>query len=103
LYGQAGHFHIFPLFIVEVDTAMECHLSYKPIGWPCTLSSLDYIQPKSSVSLTSTTTALPSALALIEDDETGNNIPTYAGHWPKQPNLPPSPSYDLSLITRKHL
>jgi hypothetical protein len=69
-------FVFFSLFIVEVDTATYCHLSYKPIGMSCTLSSLDYVQPIFLVSLTSTSTALPSALAIIEEDETDNILLT---------------------------
>jgi hypothetical protein len=95
---ELGIFVFFPSFIVEEDMAMDCHLSYKPIGRSCTLSSLDYVQPISSVSLASTTTALPSAPAIIEDNKTDDILPTYTGHWPKQPKPPPSPSYDLSLI-----
>ncbi len=83
--------------------AMDCHLLYKPIGRSCTLSSLDYVQPISLVSLASTTTALPSAPAIIEDNEIVDILPTYAGHWPMRPKLPPSPSYDLSLIPPLHL
>jgi hypothetical protein len=43
---------------------------------------------------------MPSAPAIIEDDQDANNtIPvTYACHWPKQPPSPPSPQYNLSLI-----
>ncbi len=78
--------------------ATDCHLLYEPIGRLCTLSSLDYLQPIFSASWASTTTTFLSALAVIEDNETDDNFPSYTGHWPKQPKPPPLPSYDLSLI-----
>jgi hypothetical protein len=36
-----GIYIFFPTFIVEVDTATDCHLSYEPIGRSGTLPSLD--------------------------------------------------------------
>ncbi len=41
-----------------------------------------------------------SAPVVIEDDQDADNIiPVICtGHWPKQPLLPPSPKYNLSLI-----
>jgi hypothetical protein len=94
-----GIFVFFPTFIVEVDTATDCHLSYEPIRHSGMLPSLDYVQPKSVVSSASNTKSLPSAPVVIEDDLNDEDIPLmYAGHWPKQPPLPPPPSYDLSLI-----
>jgi hypothetical protein len=95
---KLGVFVFFPSFIVEVNIAMNCHLLYEPVGRSCTLSSLDYNQPISSVSLASTTTALPSAPAIIEGNERDNILPTCVGHWPKQPKPPSSPNYDISLI-----
>ncbi len=78
-------FVFFPLFLVEIDTAADCHLLYEPIGRSCTVSSLGFVQPILSISLASTTTALPSAPEVIEDNATDNILPTYAEHWPKQP------------------
>jgi hypothetical protein len=45
-----GIFVFFPMFIVEVDTATDSHLSYELIGHSGKLLSLDYLQPKSVVS-----------------------------------------------------
>jgi hypothetical protein len=98
---KVGIFIFFPLFIVEVDSAINCHLLYKPIGQLCTFPFLDYLQPKSTANSASATTILLSALAIIEADEDSyGSLPTYAGHWPKwlPPPPPLSPSYDLSLI-----
>ncbi len=41
-----GIYVFFPTLIVKVDTATDCHLSYKPIGHSGKLPSLDYVQPK---------------------------------------------------------
>jgi hypothetical protein len=95
-----GIYVFFPTFIVKVDMATDCHLSYEPIGHSGTLPSLDYVQPKTITTSASNTTSMPSVPAVIEDDQDANNtIPvTYAHHWPKKPLSPPSPQYDLSLI-----
>jgi hypothetical protein len=61
-------FVFFPTFIVEIDTATDCHLLYEPIRRSGKLPSLDYIQPKSVVSSASNTKSLSLAPALIEDD-----------------------------------
>ncbi len=53
----------FPSFIMEVKTATDCHLYYKPIGRACRLADLDYVQPKyvtnRSASATATTPVPP--------------------------------------------
>jgi hypothetical protein len=87
----------FPSFILKVDTAVDCHLSYKPLGRSATLSSLDYVQPTSHSSA-STTTAIPSATACIEPDDDESKAPTFANHWPKKPPMDSPPKFDLSLI-----
>ncbi len=92
----------FPSFIVEVDTATDCHLSYAPIGRASTMSFMDYVQPIQTHTSASTTAVIPPAPpAVIEEDNNdvpSDILPTYASHWPKKPPMPPSPAVDLSLI-----
>ena len=45
MYGLGMHV-FFPTFIIEVDTATDCHLRYAPIGRQGRLPDLDYVQPK---------------------------------------------------------
>jgi hypothetical protein len=95
-------FVFFSMFILEVNTETDCHLSYEPIAWMGKLPSLNYVQPIPIVSSSLTTMATPSTPAVIEDGNDADAIPfSYAGHWPKQPKWPaphPAPTYDMSLI-----
>ncbi len=80
-----GMYVFFPSFIVEVDTATNCHLSYAPIGRASQLSSLNYVQPvQHSTSASATAATPPSAPAVIEDNDDGNIppdiLPAYASH-----------------------
>jgi hypothetical protein len=77
-----GIYIFFPTFIDKDDTATDCHLLYKPIGHSGKLPSLDYVQTKTVTTSTSNTTSMPSAPAVIEDDQDADNtIPvTYACH-----------------------
>ena len=97
-----GMYVFFPSFIVEVDTATDCHLSYMALGRSTTLSSLDYVQPIRSPHTASATASIPpTAPAVIKDDDDDvppDLLPTYAPHWPKKPPTPPSTPVDLSLI-----
>ena len=98
-----GIYVFLPSFIVKVDTATDCHLSYAPIGHASQLSSLDYIQPvKHSTSASATAATSPSAPAVPKDDDDGDVLPdilpTYAPHWPKKPPTPQAPPIDLTLI-----
>jgi len=99
-----GMYVFFSSFIVKVDTATDCHLSYAPIGRASQLSSLDYVQPVQHSTSASATAATPSsAPAVIEDDDDGNVLPnilpTYAPHWPKKTPTPQALPIDLTLIT----
>jgi hypothetical protein len=96
LHGM-GMYVFFPSFTLKVDTAIDCHLSYKPLGRSATLSSLDYVQPMSHSSA-STTMAIPSVPAYIEPDDDESMAPTFAYHWPKEPPTDSPPKFDLSLI-----
>ncbi len=83
---QLGMYIFFPSFIIKVNTATDCHLSYKPIGRSTTMSSLDYAQPIQTLSSASNTDADPSAPSVFEDhEEEDYYLPTYAPHWPKKP------------------
>ncbi len=42
MFGLGMHV-FFPLFILEVDTATDCHLQYVPIGRMAQLLDLDYV------------------------------------------------------------
>jgi hypothetical protein len=79
-----GMYVFFLSFILKVDTVVNCHLSYEPLGRSATLSSLDYVQPTNPTSA-STTTAIPLAQACIEPDDNELIASTLANHWPKQP------------------
>ncbi len=61
MYGM-GMFVFFPSFILKVDTAVDCHLSYEPLGCSASLSLFNYVQPISTPSA-SMTTAPPVAPA----------------------------------------
>jgi hypothetical protein len=93
-----GMYVFFPSFIVEVNTTNNCHLSYEPIGRSTTMSNLDYIQPVQPSNSASSTAATPLLLAVIEDYNNNNYLPTYALHWPKKPPTPPLPAYNMLLI-----
>jgi hypothetical protein len=99
MYGLGMHV-FFPSFIIEVDTAIDCHLQYQPLGRTLGLTDLDYVQPK-HIPLASTTAATPSPPVMIEPDDSdldGNATPTYAAHWPKCPPSPPVDQFNLSTL-----
>ncbi len=79
---RLGMHVFFPTFIMEVDTATDCHLRYEPIRCACRFADLDYVQPKcvydKSASVM-TTTIQP--LATIEQDDNPVDLPTYVPHW----------------------
>jgi hypothetical protein len=88
----------FPSFILEVDTPVDCHISYEPLGRLAILASLDYIQPASPQPSAYTTTKILSALVRIEPDGDNSVAPTFANHWPKKPLSPAPINIDLNLI-----
>jgi hypothetical protein len=92
-----GMYLFFPSFILKVDMAVDCHLSYEPLGRSATLSSLNYVQPMSTISA-STTKAPPLAPAQTKPDDHDSVTPTFANHWPKKPPMAPPPVFDLSMI-----
>jgi hypothetical protein len=96
IYGK-GMFNFFPSFILEIDTAVDCHLSYEPMGCSSSLSLLNYVQPILTVSASMTTTP-SSAPAQIEPDDNKLIAPTFASHWPKKPPHPALTNVDLNSI-----
>jgi hypothetical protein len=96
-----GMYIFFPTFILEINTATNCHLHYKPIGRHTTLDQLDYVQPKSLQHQSASTAMAPvSTPAVIEPNNNNNEeiTPTYASHWPKKPPSPPVPKLDLTHL-----
>ena len=79
-----GMYIFFPSFILKVDTAVNCHLSYEPLGRSTTLLPLNYVQPMSTISA-STTKAPPLVPAWIKPDDNESMAPLFANHWPKKP------------------
>ena len=101
MFGLGMHV-FFPTFILEVDTATDCHLHYAPIGRAARLLDLDYVQPKSALKTlapaNAATTQLAPAPATIKLDEDSDAQPSFAAHWPKRPPLPQHPPLDMSLL-----
>jgi hypothetical protein len=100
MYGLGMHV-FFPNFIMEVNTATDCHLHYAPIGRTCGLPDLNFVQPKflTIKSASVMATSLDHAPATIEpDDEEFDNSPTFVSHWTKHPPFPHHPPLDLSHL-----
>jgi len=100
MYGLGMHV-FFPTFIIEVDTATDCHLRYAPVGRKCGLPALDYVQPKFLIVKSSSAMAssLDHAPATVEpDDDDQDILPTFVSHWPKRPPSPTTPPLDLSRL-----
>jgi hypothetical protein len=123
---ESGFLVYFPTFVLQVDTAVDCHLSFSPLGHAAPLHSLDYVQPRcaptsypiTTVPAPATSTAVTPSLsgpAMIEDDDTtvgdgdDDALPplvdeplTYALPVPKVSGSSPSPStLDLPAISRQ--
>ena len=84
----------FPSFIMEVDTALDCHLCCKPIRLDCCLADLDYLQPKYITDKSASATApIPSTQppATIEPDDVPANLL-------KRPPSPQHPTLEISLL-----
>ena len=102
-----GMFVFFPSFIVEVDTAVDCHLSYAALGRTCPLSDLHYVQPISSPHTASNIASTPDQPpVVVEDEDTDTDddnpppdiLPTFVSHWPKKPPSSPPPALDLGSL-----
>ena len=42
---ESGFLIYFPTYVLSVDTAMDCHLSFDPLGHSAPLNTLHYVQP----------------------------------------------------------
>ena len=94
-----GMYVFFLSFIVEVDTATDCHLSYAPIGRATKMSSLAYVQPIQAHSSASATVSTPPAVIEADDNDVPPvALPTFVSHWPKKPIAPPAPPNVLPFI-----
>jgi hypothetical protein len=40
---KSGFLVYFPTFVLSVDTAIDCHLSFDPLGWSAPLATLHYV------------------------------------------------------------
>ncbi len=71
-----GFLVYFPTFVLSIDTSVDCHLSYEPLGSCTPLGTLHYAQPRCpptyypSELASLSSTAIPSLAAptVIEDD-----------------------------------
>ena len=99
---DSGFLVYFPSFVLSVDTAVDCHLSFTPLGTSAPLHTLDYVQPWCAPSTYLVTpvrvvsNATPSQFlpALIESDDNDDNV------LPVDAPSPPSRSpVDLSDIS----
>ncbi len=90
----------FPSFIMEVNTAMDCHLHYKPIRRACCLADLNYVQPNYATdqSASATATTPVKCPAKIKPDNDPADLLTFAPHWPKRPPSPQYQSIAMSLL-----
>ncbi len=74
---ESGFLVYFPTFVLSVDTAMDCHLSFDPIGHSTPLNTLHYVQLRcpsstypSEVSPTLfVATPSPASPAVVEDND----------------------------------
>jgi hypothetical protein len=100
MYGL-GMYVFFSTFILEVDTATDCHLQYKPLGCSTGLPDLDYEWPKkANTRLAVVTVAPPTTPILVEFDNKDNpKFPSYASHYPKKPPSPPTVLYSLTNLS----
>jgi hypothetical protein len=94
----------FPTFILLVDTAVNCHLLFDPLGKSAPLDTLHYVQPRCppavypSRSSPALSMAAPSPAhpAIIED---GNDDEASLDAPPAQPEAPPLPASSLLLLS----
>ncbi len=79
MYGLGFHM-FFPMFIIKVDTATNCHLHYDPVGHSAVLPELNYVQPtfplNASASATLAASLPPATIELDNNDDyyDSNNV-----------------------------
>ena len=74
---ESGFLVYFPTFVLSVDTAVDCHLSFNPLGHSAPLNTFHYVQPQcppstypSKVSPTlSAATPSPASPAVVEEED----------------------------------
>jgi hypothetical protein len=74
---ESGFLVYFPTFVLSVDTAIDCHLCFNPLGRSAPLAMLHYVQPHCPLALypsevspsTSTVAPSPASPVRIEDDK----------------------------------
>jgi hypothetical protein len=102
--NKTGFLVYFPMFVLSIDTSVDCHLSYKSLGTSAPLNTLHYLQPrcppslypsKVAPSLSMATPSLPLP-ALIEDAKY-TVLPVVDPALPDPP-VPPS-AMDLGLLS----
>jgi hypothetical protein len=99
-----GFYMYFPMFIIKVDTATNCHLHYAPVGCSAGLPEPDYVQPKfppKASALATLAASSPPATTEQDDDHKDNDSKdiTYLSHWPKHPPSLSPAVIDLNTIT----
>jgi hypothetical protein len=73
---KSGFLVYFPTFVLSIDTAIDCHLSFDPLGQSAPMATLHYIQQRCPPALypsedspsTSTAAPSPASSVMIEDD-----------------------------------
>jgi hypothetical protein len=73
---KSGFLVYFPTFVLSIDTAIDCHLSFDPPGQSAPLATLHYVQTRCPLALypsevspsTSTVALSPASSVMIEDD-----------------------------------
>ena len=101
MYGLGMHV-FFPIIIMEVNTATDCHLHYAQIGRSCGLPDLDYVQSKflSIKSSSATASSIEQVPVPIEPDDDASDItPAFVAHWPKRSPSQHHPPLDLSQVS----
>ncbi len=114
--GESDFLLYFPAFVLSVNTAVDCHLSFNPLVWSALLATLHYVQPRCPPSLypsevsasRSTVAPSPTSPVMIKD----NNIATPQladhphHHWQSAYMLSPCRSKVLqaqSIVSLLHL
>jgi hypothetical protein len=121
--ASSGFLVYFPTFVLSVDTSVDCHLSFEPLGSSAPLDTLHYAQPRCAPNYypsemsPSSSTASPSHVlpVLIEDDVSpslSSDSPLVCSESSAPPHesldpihesmAPPSPSASVDLNSVSH-
>ncbi len=104
----------FPTFVLSVDMSKDCHLTFDSLGRSAPIDSLDYVQPRCSLTLYpaelfSTTVAKTSPAPNIVEDDCSTSPNAILAPSSPVPSLPPplvpsssdSSADDLSRISAR--